>query len=132
MRTTCTLATTNKGWQRYVRSDSKPNRFINGQPKLSFKSLLVAMEAKLAGAVGKRCIIVLGAYFAVGTGVFDPQAGGGRQRQAFDSYCYAGKISVVGFQPSASKAGLRGRPRKWSAELNLRNLIRLYRKMLTQ
>ena len=39
---------------------------IDAQPKVSVTSLMAAMAAVVVSALGKRCLLVLDAYFAVG------------------------------------------------------------------
>jgi len=81
------------------------------------------MAAELVGSVGKRCIIVLDAYFAVGP-VFSilKQAVDDSGKRLIHIVTRA-KSNVVGYQPSPSQTGRRGRPRKYGAKLNLMKLF---------
>ena len=101
----------------------KADPVINGQPKVSVTSLMAAMAAELVGSVGKRCIIVLDAYFAVGP-VFSilKQALDDRGKRLIHIVTRA-KSNVVGYKPSPSQTGRRGRPRKYGAKLNLMALF---------
>jgi hypothetical protein len=44
----------------------KQQPIVDERPKVSVTSLMAAMAAELVPALGKRCLLVLDAYFAVG------------------------------------------------------------------
>jgi len=84
---------------------------------------MAAMAAELVSVVGKRCIIVLDAYFAVGP-VFLIL------RQIIDDsgnhllhIVTRAKSNVVGYQDPPPKTGRPGRPRKYGLKLNLMGLF---------
>jgi hypothetical protein len=100
----------------------KAEPVINGQPKLSVTSLMAAMAAGLVCSVGKDCIIVLDAYFAVGpVFLILKQAVDDSGRRLVHIVTRA-KSNVVGYQKPPPKTGRRGRPRKYGAKLNLMKL----------
>lgn len=84
---------------------------------------MAAMAAELVSVVGKRCIIVLDAYFAVGP-VFLIL------RQILDDsgnhllhIVTRAKSNVVGYQDPPPKTGRPGRPREYGAKLKLMELF---------
>ena len=84
---------------------------------------MAAMAAELVSVVGKRCIIVLDAYFAVGP-VFLIL------RQILDDsgnhllhIVTRAKSNVVGYQDPPPKTGRPGRPREYGAKLKLMDLF---------
>ena len=101
----------------------KAEPVINGQPKLSVTSLMAAMAAELVCSVGKRCIIVLDAYFAVGPVFLILKQAVDDSGKRLVHIVTRAKSNVVGYQQSASKTGGRGRPRKYGAKLNLMELF---------
>ena len=101
----------------------KAEPLINGRPKLSVTSLMASMTAELVCSVGKGCIIVLDAYFAVGpVFVILKQAVDDSGKRLVHIVTRA-KSNVVGYQPPPPKTGARGRPRKYGAKLNLMDLF---------
>jgi len=90
---------------------------------VSVTSLMAAMAAELVSVVGKECIIVLDAYFAVGP-VFLIL------RQILDDSGHRllhlvtrAKRNVVGYQDPPPKTGRPGRPRQYGAKLKLMDLF---------
>ena len=84
---------------------------------------MAAMAAELVCSVGKRCIIVLDAYFAVGpVFLILKQAVDDRGKRLIHIVTRA-KSNVVGYQQPPSKTGCRGRPRKYGAKFNLMELF---------
>ena len=72
------------------------------------------MTAELVCSVGKDCIIVLDAYFAVGpVFVILKQAVDDSGKRLVHIVTRA-KSNVVGYQPPPPKTGARGRPRRTS------------------
>jgi hypothetical protein len=55
-----------EGVEALRRFQKKADPLVDGQPKVSITSLMAAMAAKLAPTLGRRCLLVLDAYFAVG------------------------------------------------------------------
>lgn len=81
------------------------------------------MAADLVAAMGKRCLLVLDAYFAVGP-VFailkkavDPNG-----RRLVHIVTRA-KSNVVGYDDPPGKTGRRGKPRQYGLKLNLVTLF---------
>jgi len=92
---------------------------VHGRPKVSVTSLMAAMASDLVSSMGKRFILVLDAYFAVGP-VFAilkqvRDSNGGRLVHIVTR----AKSNVVGYKDPPPKTGARGRPRKYGQKLNL-------------
>ena len=101
----------------------KAEPMLNGQPKLSITTLMAAMAAELVCSVGKGCIIVLDAYFAVGpVFVILKQAVDDTGKRLVHIITRA-KSNAVGYQPPPPKTGNRGRPRKYGTKLKLMDLF---------
>ena len=83
---------------------------INGRAKVSITSLMAAMAADLVAVMGKKCLIVLDAYFAVGPvfvilkNVVD--SNGNRLMHIVTR----AKNNVVGYGRPPCKTGRPGRP----------------------
>ena len=96
---------------------------INGRAKVSITSLMAAMAADLVAVMGKKCLIVLDAYFAVGPvfvilkNVVD--SNGNRLMHIVTR----AKNNVVGYGRPPCKTGRPGRPRKYGPKLNLMSLF---------
>jgi hypothetical protein len=101
----------------------KPPLGIGEKPRVSVTSLMAAMAAQVVSALGKRCLLVLDAYFAVGP-VFaileQVRDGSG---QALVHVVTRAKSNVVGFTDPPAKTGGRGRPRKYGQKVKLRDLF---------
>ena len=96
---------------------------INGQPKLSVTTLMAAMAAELVCSVGKGCIIVLDAYFAVGPVFLILKQAVDDSGKRLVHIVTRAKSNVVGYQKPPPKTGRRGRPRKYGARLKLIELF---------
>ena len=81
------------------------------------------MAADLVSSVGRRCIISLDAYFAVGPVFLILKQAVDDSGERLIHIVTRAKSNVVGYQPSPSKTGRRGRPRKYGAKLNLVTLF---------
>jgi len=84
---------------------------------------MAAMAAELASVVGKQCIIVLDAYFAVGP-VFSVlgQILDDRGHRLLHLVTRA-KSNVVGYRDPPPKTGRPGRPRQYGTKLKLMDLF---------
>ncbi len=96
---------------------------IDAQPKVSVTSLMAAMTATVVSALGKRCLLVLDAYFAVGP-VFTilKQV----RTDALGSLVHVvtrAKNNVVAFTDAPPKTGGRGRPRIYGQKVKLIELF---------
>lgn len=91
--------------------------------KLCVTSLMAAMAAGVVSALGKRCLLVLDAYFAVGP-VFailkHVHDGDGRRLVHIVTRA---KSNVVAFSDPPPKTGGRGRPRTYGDKLKLIQLF---------
>ena len=96
---------------------------IDAQPKVSVTSLMAAMAAAVVSALGKRCLLVLDAYFAVGP-VFAilKQAKDAAGRPLVHIVTRAKSI-VVAFTDAPPNTGGRGRPRTYGQKLKLIELF---------
>jgi len=112
-----------EGVETIRQFQNKAEPVVKDKPKVSVTSLMAAMAAELVSVVGKRCIIVLDAYFAVGP-VFLIL------RQILDDsgnhllhIVTRAKSNVVGYQDPPPKTGRPGRPREYGAKLKLMDLF---------
>ena len=96
---------------------------IDAQPKVSVTSMMAAMAAAVVSALGKRCLLVLDAYFAVGP-VFAilKQVHDDTGRPLVHIVTRA-KSNVVAFTDAPPKTGGRGRPRIYGQRLKLIELF---------
>jgi len=84
---------------------------------------MAAMAADLVAAIGKKCLLVLDAYFAVGpVFVILKQVVDHSGRRLVHIVTRA-KSNVVGYQNPPPKTGARGRPRKYGEKLKLMELF---------
>ncbi len=84
---------------------------------------MAAMAAELVSVVGKRCIIVLDAYFAVGpVFLILQQTLDGRGERLIHMVTRA-KKNVVAYHDPPPKTGLPGRPREYGSKLRLMDLF---------
>ena len=96
---------------------------VNGRSKVSVTSLMAAMAVELVTSVGKRCIIVLDAYFAVGPVFLISKQALDESGNRLLHIVTRAKSNVVGFKDPPPKTGRRGRPRKYGPKLNLMELF---------
>jgi len=96
---------------------------VDAQAKLSVTRLMAAMAAAVVSALGKRCLLVLDAYFAVGP-VFTilKQVRDDAGRRLVHIVTRA-KSNVVAFSDAPPKTGARGRPRTYGDKLKLIELF---------
>jgi hypothetical protein len=121
-----------EGVEALRRFQKKTAPLVDGQPKVSITSLMAAMAAELVPALGKRCLLVLDAYFAVGP-VFAilksvRDAAGVRLVHVVTR----AKNNVVAYTDAPSKTGRRGRPRKYGEKLALSELFDTHRASFEQ
>jgi uncharacterized membrane protein len=105
------------------RLQNKADPLIDGRAKVSITTLMAAMAADLVAAMGRRCLLVLDAYFAVGPvlailkKVVDPDG------QPLVHVVTRAKSNVVGYGDPLPKTGLRGRPCTYGPKLKLMALF---------
>jgi hypothetical protein len=105
------------------RLQNKADPLIDGRAKVSITTLMAAMAADLVAAMGRRCLLVLDAYFAVGPvlailkKVVDPDG------QPLVHVVTRAKSNVVGYGDPLSKPGRRGRPCTYGPKLKLMALF---------
>ena len=83
------------------------------------------MAVELVSSVGKRCIIVLDAYFAVGPVFLISKQALDESGNRLLHIVTRAKSNVVGFKDPPPKTGGRGRPRKYGPKLNLMELFEI-------
>lgn len=81
------------------------------------------MAADLVAAMGKRCLLVLDAYFAVGPVFAILKNGVDCNGQRLVHIVTRAKNNAVGYGCAPSRTGRRGRPRKYGTKLNLMELF---------
>jgi len=84
---------------------------------------MAAMAADLVAVIGKRCLLVLDAYFAVGPVFAILKQVADHSGQHLVHIITRAKSNVVGYGNSPAKTGRRGRPRKYGVKLPLMNLF---------
>jgi len=105
------------------RLQNKADPLIDGRAKVSITTLMAAMAADLVAAMGRRCLLVLDAYFAVGPvlailkKVVDPDG------RPLVHVVTRAKSNVVGYGDPLPKTGLRGRPCTYGPKLKLMALF---------
>ena len=96
---------------------------VNGRAKVSITSLMAAMAADLAAVMGRKCLLVLDAYFAVGPVFVILKKVLDRNGKRLVHIVTRAKNNVVGYGRPPGKTGARGRPRKYGPKLNLMRLL---------
>jgi hypothetical protein len=84
---------------------------------------MATMAADLTATMGKRCLLVLDAYFAVGPVFVILKNGLDCNGQRLVHIVTRAKNNVVGYGCAPSRTGGRGRPRKYGTKLNLMELF---------
>jgi hypothetical protein len=90
---------------------------------VSVTSLMAAMAVELISVLGKKCIIVLDAYFAVGPVFLILRQLADDRGNRLAHIVTRAKSNVVGYQEPPPKTGRRGRPRKYGLKLTLMDLF---------
>jgi len=96
---------------------------IDAQPKVSVTSLMAAMAAAVVSALGKRCLLVLDAYFAVGPVFAILKRVNDDAGRPLAHIVTRAKSNVVAFTDAPPKTGGRGRPRIYGQRLKLIKLF---------
>jgi len=112
-----------EGVEELRRFQQKTPPQVDGQPKVSITSLMAAMATELVPELGRKCILVLDAYFAVGP-VFSilktvRDAAGRRLVHVVTR----AKSNVVAYADAPPRTGLPGRPRIYGQKLKLTELF---------
>lgn len=84
---------------------------------------MAAMGADLVAVIGKRCLLVLDAYFAVGPVFAILKQAADSSGQRLVHVITRAKNNVVGYGNPPAKTGRRGRPRKYGIKLQLMTLF---------
>jgi hypothetical protein len=96
---------------------------VDGQPKVSITSLMAAMAAELVPELGRKCILVLDAYFAVGPVFAILKSVRDTAGQRLVHVVTRAKSNVVAYADAPPRTGLPGRPRIYGQKLNLIELF---------
>jgi hypothetical protein len=121
-----------EGVEALRRFQEKADPLVDGQPKVSITSLMAAMAAELVPALGRRCLLVVDAYFAVGpvfTILKTVRDGAGRR---LVHVVTRAKSNVVAYADAPPPTGRRGRPRKNGEKLALVELFDTHRASFEQ
>jgi hypothetical protein len=105
---------------------------VDGQPKVSITSLMAAMAAELVPELGRKCILVLDAYFAVGPVFAILKTVRDTAGQRLVHVVTRAKSNVVAYADAPPRTGLPGRPRIYGQKLNLIELFSTHRTSFEQ
>jgi hypothetical protein len=112
-----------EGVEDIRRLQHKAQPVVDGRAKVSVTSLMAAMAADVVAAMGKKCLLVLDAYFAVGPVFAILKAVVDRQGQQLVHVVTKAKSNVVGYGVATNLPGGRGRPRIYGPKLRLMELF---------
>lgn len=101
----------------------KAQPIVDGRPKVSITSLMAAMAAQLVPALGRRCLLVLDAYFAVGPVFAILKTVRDAAGRRLVHVVTRAKSNVVGYTDAPPRTGRRGRPREYGEKLVLIDLF---------
>ena len=121
-----------EGVEALRRFQKKVDPLVDGQPKVSITSLMAAMAAELVPALGRQCLLVLDAYFAVGpvfTILRTVRDAAGRR---LVHVVTRAKSNVVAYADAPPPTGRRGRPRVYGEKLALLELFDTRRESFVQ
>jgi hypothetical protein len=96
---------------------------VKGRAKVSVTTLMASMAGDLVSTVGRRCIIVLDAYFAVGPVFLILKQVLDDHGEQLVHVITRAKSNVVAYQDPPTKTGKPGRPRKYGPKLKLMRLF---------
>ena len=112
-----------EGVEALRKFQAKIEPVVNGQSKVSITTLMATMAAELVSGVGKKCIIVLDAYFAVGPVFLILKKALDGQGVRLIHVVTRAKSNVVAYLDPPSKTGKPGRPRKYGSKLRIKDLF---------
>ncbi len=121
-----------EGVEALRRFQQKTAPLVDGQPKVSITSLMAAMAAELVPALGRRCLLVLDAYFAVGPVFAILKSVRNTAGRRLVHVVTRAKNNVVAYADAPPKTGRRGRPRKYGEKLALIELFDTHRASFEQ
>jgi hypothetical protein len=101
----------------------KADPLVDGQPKVSITSLMAAMAANLVPTLGRRCLLVLDAYFAVGPVFSILKTVCDAAGQRLVHVVTRAKSNVVAYADAPPRTGRPGRPREYGEKLALIELF---------
>ena len=107
----------------------KPQPTIDAQPKVSVTSLMAAMASAVILALGKRCLLVLDAYFAVGPVFAILKQVHDDAGRPLAHIVTRAKSNVVAFTDAPPKTGGRGRPRIYGQKLSAAGQGRVFKRV---
>ena len=112
-----------EGVEALRRFQKKADPLVDGQPKVSITSLMAAMAAELGPALGRRCLLVLDAYFAVGPVFAILKTVRDTAGRRLVHVVTRAKSNVVAYTDTPPPTGRRGRPREYGEKLVLMELF---------
>ena len=107
------FAELHEGVEALRRFQRKADPLVDGQPKVSITSLMAAMAAELVPALGRRCLLVLDAYFAVGPVFSILKTVRDTAGRRLVHVVTRAKSNVVAYADAPPPTGRRGRPREY-------------------
>ncbi len=110
----------------------KPEPLVQVQPKVSVTSLMAAMAATVLPALGKWCLLVLDAYFAVGPVFAILKKVRDDAGHDLVHVVTRAKSNVVAYIDAPPKTGRPGRPRVYGQKLSLIKLFDTHRQDFQQ
>ncbi len=102
----------------------KSDPVLNGRAKVSVTTLMATMAVDIVTAMGKRCLLVLDAYFAVGPvfkilkDIVDSDG------QRLVHMVTRAKSNAVAYDDPPERTGRKGRPRKYGQKFKLKELFK--------
>ncbi len=121
-----------EGVEALRRFQQKAPPLVDGQPKVSITSLMAAMAAELVPELGRKCILVLDVYFAVGPVFAILKTVRDATGQRLVHVVTRAKSNVVAYTDAPPRTGLPGRPRIYGQKLNLIELFDTHRSSFEQ
>ncbi len=112
-----------EGVETLRRFQKKADPLVDGQPKVSITSLMAAMAAKSVPALGRRCLLVLDAYFAVGPVFAILKTVRDAAGRRLVHVVTRAKSNVVAYSDAPPPTGRPGRPREYGEKLALIELF---------
>lgn len=112
-----------EGVEALRRFQEKADPLVDGQPKVSITSLMAAMAAELVPSLGKRCLLVLDAYFAVGPVFAILKTVRDAAGRRLVHVVTRAKSNVVAYTDAPAPTGRPGRPREYGEKLALIELF---------
>jgi hypothetical protein len=121
-----------EGVEALRRFQQKADPLVDGQPKVSITSLMAAMAAELVPALGRRSLLVLDAYFAVGPVFAILKTVCDAAGRRLVHVVTRAKSNVVAYADAPPPTGRPGRPREYGRKLALIEVFDTHRASFDQ